>query len=236
MTDTCFLSARNQLQLIGTETHCPHCGAQAAQLPIAFPPYSQLRPGQTTMVGVVLECAACRTPLFRRYRIAEWRADGVALHPGFEELERPTEAFALNYLPAVVANCFREALRCYSAGFFQAFGVMCRLTIQAMVEDLGERSRMQLFEQVADIRNLARIDDETFVVIRRVLFDNDLLRLAQLTGLSTAPAATLLEVMKDVLYQSYVRKAKLTAGLRSRGVPAGDSTAPVAPAVRQGRQ
>lgn len=217
MSDS-YLSASNELHLGAAQTHCPHCGMPALQRPVAHPAYGELRPAETTLFGVVLECSACRTPLFRRYRIAGWRPDRILLHPGFEELERPSESFAVNHLPAVVASCFREALRCYSAGLFQAFGVMCRLTIQAMVADLGERSRMHLFEQVAEIRDLARIDDPTFVVVRRVLFDNDLVRLSQLTGLDPSPAATVLEVMKDVLYQCYVRKAKLTAGLRSRGV------------------
>jgi hypothetical protein len=234
MTDTCFLTADDELHLGPTQTHCPHCAVPAAQAIVAFPRFRDLQLGKTSMIGVVLECSACRTPVFRRYRLAQWLADRIILHPGFEEPERPVEAFAVNQLPPVVASCFREALRCYSAGLFQAFAVMCRLTIQAMLENLGERSRMHLFEQVADIRSLARISDDTFIVVRRVLFDNDLLRLSQLGGLDPAPAATLLEVMKDLLYQSYVRKAKLEAGLRSRGVSAaGTDTA--SEAVRQNR-
>lgn len=80
---------------------------------------------------------------------------------------------------------------------------------------------------------LAEIDDTTFNAIRRVLFEGE----APLGGapppLTRLQAAVLLETLKDLLYQAYVRRARLQQALRLRQFPAGEpARPPVMPAVR----
>jgi hypothetical protein len=68
------------------------------------------------------------------------------------------------------------------------------------------------------VRVLAEIDEPTFNVIRRVLFEGEAARGVP-HPLTRAQAAVLLETMKDLLYQTYVRRAKLQVALRVRQFP-----------------
>jgi hypothetical protein len=210
-----FLDSQNRLHREATAAECPHCGAIAHQTVQAHPAFAQLRAGRPAQMGAILQCDACHVPLFLRYRVKAWHDDHVEFHPAPIEVERPAERFSYTHLPEQVATCFREALACYSAGLLQAFAVMCRLTTQAMLEDLGERSRLRIFDQVAEVRMLAGLDDMTFAAIRGVLFEGDAGRTAP-PVLTRLQAAVLVETMKDLLYQSYVRRAKLQQALRMR--------------------
>ena len=188
------------------------------------------------MVGVVLQCDACRMPLFRRYRVQRWEDDCIFFHPVADEIELPIEHFQHAHLPAGVALRFREALQCYSAGLVQAFAAMCRQTVQAMLEDLGERSRLRIFDQMADFRDLAQIDDADFTALRQVLFESDTHRGIVTPSLTGLQAAVLVELMKDLLSQTYVRKSKLQQALRRRGLPSemagAETSSPAARAAR----
>jgi hypothetical protein len=212
---TVFLDRDNRLHREAVAAECPHCGAIAHQTVQAHPDLARLRADKPAQIGVILQCDACHTPLFVRYRVRAWHEDRVELHPTPIDVERPAERFNYAYLPELVASCFREALGCYSAGLLQAFGVMCRLTTQAMLEDLGERSRLRVFDQVAEVRTLAGLDDATFAAIRGVLFEGDP-GTTPPVPLTRLQAAVLVETMKDLLYQSYVRRAKLQQALRMR--------------------
>jgi hypothetical protein len=179
-----------------------------------------LRVDRPARVGVVLQCDSCRSPLFFRYRVRAWHEERVEFHPQAEEVERAPERFSYAHLPETVAGAFREALACYSAGLLHAFAAMCRATTQAMIEDLGERSRLKIFDQVAEVRAMADIDEATFDPIRRVLFEGEPAHGSGVPPLNRLQAAVLVETMKDLLYQTYVRRAKLQNALRLRRFPA----------------
>jgi hypothetical protein len=187
---------------------------------LACPSFARLRADRPAQLGIVLQCDACRTPLFFRYRVRAWHDDRVELHPHAEEMERAPERFSYAHLPEGVAAVFREALACHGAGLLHAFAVMCRATIQAIVEDLGERSRLRIYDQVADVRMMADLDDVTFNAIRRVLFEGEPARGTSPAPLNRTQAAILLETMKDLLYQTYIRRAKFQQALRLRHFPA----------------
>lgn len=210
-----FLDSQNRLHREATAAECPHCGAIAHQTVQAHPDFARLRASRPAQMGVILACDACHTPLFLRYRVKAWHEDRVEFHPVPIEVERPAERFNYAHLPETVATCFREALACYSASLLRAFAVMCRLTIQAMLEDLGERSRLRIFDQVAEVRTLADLDEATFTAIRGVLFEGEAGRTLP-PLLTRVEAAVLVETMKDLLYQAYVRRAKLRQALRMR--------------------
>lgn len=228
MTTPAFLDSQNRLHRESASGECPHCGATAHFSLMACPSFARVRAEHPAKVGIVLQCDACHTPLFVRYRVRAWLEDRVEFHPHAEEMEHAPERFSYAQLPEKIAAAFREALACHSAGLLQAFAVMCRATTQAMLEDLGERSRLRIFDQVAEVRALAGIDDVTFNAIRRVLFEGDAARGPPLQPLTRMQAAVLLETMKDLLYQTYIRRAKLQKALRLRHFPAGE-TAPATP-------
>ena len=109
---------------------------------------------------------------------------------------------------------FREALNCYSGNNFNAFASMCRRASVSAYEALGEGGKLQAFEEVMTAQDIAGIDDESFASIKAVLFDAGEEEL--LPMLNRVQAGILLEVMKDMLYQCFVRRGKLTRALKVR--------------------
>jgi hypothetical protein len=199
----------------GTGTmECPHCGAICPMAVTAYPPFGRLKAEKPAQVGVVLQCGACKTPVFLRYRTRAWRDDRVELHPLPQPVENPPERFSLSYLPAPVAARFREALACYSSGLWQAFAAMCRQAAHAVFEDVGEAGRLRVYDLVAEVQVLGDIDEPTFNAVRRIIFDPDAGR--QEPEYDRRQAAVLLETMKDLLTQTYVRRAKLRQALKVR--------------------
>ncbi|MEO8445551.1 MAG: hypothetical protein ABI567_11155, partial [Gammaproteobacteria bacterium] len=199
----------------GTGTmECPHCGNLGPMTVTAFPAFHKLKAERPAQIGVVLQCAGCKAPVFLRYRTRAWRDDRVELHPLPQPVEQPPERFSLSYLPPEVAARFREALACFSSGLWQAFAAMCRQTSRAVFEDVGDAGRLRVFDQVAEVQDLGDIDDATFNAVRRIIFDPDASR--HEPKYDRRQAAVLLETMKDLLTQTYVRQAKLRQALKVR--------------------
>jgi len=132
------------------------------------------------------------------------------------ELERAREKFNFTYLPEESEKLFREALGCYSAGHFNAFASMCRRTAQAVFHDLGENGRLRIFNQINEAREMAEIDVETFNVVKKVLFGSDADPWPSMPEIAPYEAGVLLELVKDMLYQAYVRKGKLQQAMMVR--------------------
>ncbi len=215
---TVFIDSHSRFHRPGADAaiECPHCAAIAHMTMSATPDFTALRIKRPSEVGLVLQCDACRAPVFFRYRVKAWREDRIELHPGGHEVERRPERFKLNYLPDTVAACFKDALGCYSAGLIQAFATMCRLTAQATFQDLGEGKKLRVFDQVAEIKEIGGIDEATFNIVRRVIFDSELEKGAMTPSIDRVQAAVLLETMKDMLHQVYIRGNKLRQALRMR--------------------
>ena len=138
-----------------------------------LPVLRRLKAERPAQMGIVLQCSACKSPVFLRYRTRAWRDDRVELHPLPQPVEHPPERFSLSYLPAPVAARFREALACFSSGLWQAFAAMCRQTSRAVFEDVGDAGRLRVFDLVAEIQQLGEIDEATFNAVCRVIFDPD---------------------------------------------------------------
>jgi hypothetical protein len=128
--------------------------------------------------------------------------------------DKDTSEFNFSYLPAQVAAFFADALGCYRHELYQAFAAMCRCTVQATCDYLGEGTKLKLFDQVEEIANLADIDDHAHRNLRNILFDTDTSSISE--QLDRETAAVLLETIKDVLYQSYVRRELLRKKLKMR--------------------
>ena len=82
--------------------------------------------------------------------------------------------------------------------------------------DLGNSTKLRLFDSLSDVREMAEIDEETFAVVMRIIFAGDAEPLLDLPFINTYQAAVLLEVMKDFLYQAYVRKGRLQHAMKVR--------------------
>jgi len=196
--------------------NCPHCQVYSHITAVLVPQYAELVSARPSQVGVVYRCDSCNAPIFLRFAVKIYGANRVELANNFVELERAREKFNFTYLPEDCEKVFREALGCYSSGHFNAFASMCRRTAQAMIHDLGENGRMRIFNQLAEAREMAEIDAETFGVVKKVLFGSDADAWPSMPEIGAYEAGVLLELVKDMLYQAYVRKGKLQQAMMVR--------------------
>jgi hypothetical protein len=189
--------------------NCPHCQVFSHITAVSVPQYAELVASRPSQVGVVYRCDSCNAPVFLKYTVKLYASNRIELANSFIELERAREKFNFTYLPEESEQLFREALACYSAGLFGAFASMCRRTAQAVFHDLGENGRLRIFDQIAEAREMAEIDAETFAALKKVLFGTDAEGYPSVPALGADEAGVLLEVVKDLLYQAYVRRGKL---------------------------
>jgi len=197
---------------IGLE--CPYCNVYSHMSPQSVPHAGDLIQHKPKHVGLVYRCDACQAPVFLRFAVKQFSENQVELYRNFIELERPKERFAFSYLPKHTEVLFREALSCYSGNNFNAFASMCRRSASSAFAALGEGGRLQAFEEIVIAQDIAGIDDETFAPIKTVLFDAS--EEEELPLLNRSQAGILLEVLKDMFYQCFVRRGKLTRAIKVR--------------------
>ena len=200
----------------GIALTCPHCRTLTHLTPIAVPKFDDLSRRKPKQIGIVFRCDACAEPVFLKFAARSYTALRIELAPNYTEVERAPENFPLTYLPAEAEDLFKEALGCYAAGFFDAFGSMSRRTAQSLFRELGERGKLELFDTLQDIRALAELDDDIFGDVRGVLFGSDSDPWPNQPQLDQESAGILLEVMRDLLYQTFVRKARLVQAMSLR--------------------
>jgi hypothetical protein len=195
---------------------CPHCQVYSHITAVSLPQYSELVAARPSHVGIVYRCDSCNAPIFLKFAVKIYAANRVELSNNFVELERAREKFNFTFLPEETERLFREALACYTNGQFNAFASMCRRTSQAMFLDLGENGRLRVFDQINEAREMAEIDSDTFSIIKKIVFGNDAEPPPAMPELGSYEAGVLLEVMKDILYQAYVRLGKLQQAMMVR--------------------
>lgn len=195
---------------------CPHCQVLSHLSPVSVPGYQQLLAYKPSHVGVVYRCDSCNAPVFLKFPVKIYAPSRVELSTGFQELERAPEKFSFTHLPEEAETLFKEALNCFASGCHNAFASMCRRTAQAVFADLGDNGKLRMFDELNDVREMAELDQDTFNVIRKVLFGTDSEPRPNIPALDAYSAGVLLEVLKDLLYQSYVRKGRLQRAMTVR--------------------
>jgi hypothetical protein len=203
---------RQQDERFGLE--CPYCGVYAHMTPQSVPDAEALLSDRPKQIGIVYQCDACKAPVFLRFAVREYTESGVELFQNFIELERPKERFSFSYLPEQTEVMFREALSCFSSGNFNAFASMCRRAAESSYEAMGENGKLQAYDEMIAAQEIADIDENSFEPIKRVLFDTG--DGHEIPMINRAQAGVLLEILKDMFYQSFVRRGKLTRALKVR--------------------
>ena len=191
---------------------CPHCGAHAQLIPIATPSFEAIRSSGPRQVGIAFRCAACNEPRFGRAAVRSIDTVSVELSSNIIEVERAQQRFPYSYLPPAVERFFREALQCYNADCHNAFASMSRRTVQMAIADLGGDARLEWFDLYKDVVKIGEVDEATAQLLETVLFGLD----GPVPEIGADHAAVLVETIKDMAYQSYVRTAKLRAAMRMR--------------------
>jgi hypothetical protein len=126
-------------------------------------------------------------------------------------VERGRENFPYGYLPRRTQRLLREAFGCYTADLYLAFALLCRRTILVSADeaaDSGPTAFERLFEDSAE---LSGIDVGTRTTLRTALFDQ-----RADPGIDADQAAVLIEIVKDMFQQRYVRTAKLRRAIKVR--------------------
>jgi len=199
----------------GIALTCAHCQTLTHLTAVAVPKFEDLSRRKPKHIGIVFRCDACAEPIFLKFAVKAYTALKVEL-ANYTEIERAREHFPLTYLPEEAEGMFKEALNCYAAGCFNAFGAMSRRTAQSLFRELGERGKLELFDTLQEIRTLAELDDDTFATLRAVLFGSDSDPWPHQPDINAERAGILLEVMRDLLYQTFVRKARLLQAMTFR--------------------
>ncbi len=199
---------------------CPHCGTHAQLLPVATPSFEVLTKARPHQVGMAFRCAACNAPRFVRTAVRRFEPERVELSSNLVEVERTRERFPYDYLPEPIAHLLREALECYAADCHNAFALMCRRTVRASWRQLGGHARLRWHELFQDVVTAGNVDAATTRKLERVLFGTD----ENVPEIGAVEAAVLIEVIKDLFYQCYVRAAKLRAAMRMRRYFAGGAS------------
>ena len=191
---------------------CPHCGALAQLLPLATPSFSALMQARPLHVGIVYRCAACNEPRFVRAAVRAFEPERVELSANLVEIEKPHEKFQFSYLSKDVEKLLREAFDCYAANCHTAFALMARLAVDAALKDLDAATRRRWQESLRDVLQIAEVDSDTGRALEAALFGDA----SVLPTIGPDAAAVLIEAVKDLFYQAYVRTAKLRAAMKMR--------------------
>ncbi len=195
---------------------CPHCQVVAHITPTAVPRFADLQAHKPKQVGIVYLCDACHAPIFLRYMVRVYGATRIELSPQFTEIERARERFTFTYVPEQVELMFKEALVCFSAGAFNAFTSMCRRTAQAAFAELGGAGKLRLFDELNHLRQLAELSPASFLKLKNILFGAETDPKPDLPLLDSYEAGIVLEVVKDLLYEAFIRKGKLQQAMSMR--------------------
>ncbi len=191
---------------------CPHCGANAQLIPVSTPSYKALVSARPSQVALGFSCSACGEPRFGKARVRAYEPERVVLSSKIVEVERARERFQLAYLPEQARPLFEEALACYTADLHNAFASLCRRTADASIRQIGHAGLTSWRNAFASALELGEIDTAPAEIMRAVLFGD----LETMPTIDAEIAAVLIEVMKDVLYQIHVRRAKFKAAMQMR--------------------
>jgi len=91
---------------------------------------------------------------------------------------------------------------------------MCRRSAASAFDELGDGGKLQAFEEVMIAQDIAGIDDVNFSPIKSILFESG--EEEELPVLNRSQAGILLEVLKDMFYQCFVRRGKLSRAIKVR--------------------
>jgi Domain of unknown function (DUF4145) len=189
---------------------CPHCGIDKPHLSLTSNTQTDRHStGGNPRVWRTYACRNCGGMVLAAARGVNGQV--IEMYPSGAK-----ETFELEKLPSEVAEDFREALDCYSNSSFNAFGAMARRTVQSISANLGAKGSDKVLAQLKDLKEMAEIDEETFDVLKQVIIGGHDAAHPHLPKLSPERAAVLLELMKDVLYQVYIRKTKVRDAIALR--------------------
>lgn len=197
---------------------CPHCNSISSLTAISIPHYQSLIRFKVKNIGIAYKCNSCDNPVFLKFKVISYSIPNtIQISNDYETVENPLETFEFEFLPEPVRNNFKEALACYSIKAYNAFSSMCRRTIQSAATELGVKGNDRVQKQIQEMKEMSDIDEETYNILKQIIVDGHDGAHPHLPTISLNRAAILLELIKDVMYQLFVRKGKLAKAAELRG-------------------
>ena len=187
---------------------CPHCGTRAGMTAISIPRFGLIHRFKLTSFGIFYRCDACSKPVGIVYDNVP-PSNPQPIPDGGRMLQGALEPFEHKYLPADVRGDFTEALRCYSISCWNAFGAMCRRALQSVATSLGADGTTKVQAQLRDLKDMGAVDDDAFTQLTEIMLGGHDGAHPHLPALTPERASILLQLMKDVLYQLFVRPGKI---------------------------
>jgi hypothetical protein len=143
------------------------------------------------------------------YHIERGGKSAHVLSESFDIINRGVEPFETQYLSGAVLDDLNEALICYANSCWNAFAAMSRRCIQSVCESFGADGTSKVKSQLNELQQMGVADEETFTLLHQIMLTGHDGAHPHLPSLSAARASVLLQLLKDVLYQLYVRPAKI---------------------------
>ncbi len=218
-----YLHVNDLTQIIDSHytLKCPHCNSISSLTAISIPHYQSLIRFKVKNIGIVYKCNSCDNPVFLKFKVNSYsEPNTIQISDDYETVENPLETFEFEFLPEPVRSNFKEALACYSIKAHNAFSSMCRRTIQSAATELGIKGNDKVQKQIQEMKEMSDIDEETYDILKQIIVDGHDGAHPHLPIISLNRAAILLELIKDVMYQLFVRRGKLAkaAELRSQQI------------------
>ena len=188
---------------------CPHCSVSNPNLPYVWHSTTENHSGRNKRSWKIYKCENCGG-LITAFAL-QGSNNVNQIYPS-----KISETFDFEYLSGEVQDDFQEALNCYSNNCFNAFAAMCRRTIQSLATQLGSEGKDKVTNQLENLKTILDVDDETFKILEQIIITGHDGAHPHLPKLSSQRAAVLLELMKDVLYQLYIRKVKIEESIKLR--------------------
>ncbi|MEL6366409.1 MAG: hypothetical protein AAFR91_09630 [Pseudomonadota bacterium] len=194
---------------------CPHCEVFAQMTPQPTPSWQWLMSHRPKRIGVSALCPACHRPVFLISGPAVYSSDQITLEGSWEPVLKPLERFELDLLPASIVDTVTEALSCYRDGYYQAFVLLSHRITDMSAHELGADGRLRLFNAVTFAAEQAGIDNALTRLCREILFNLD--HSKPLPVLPASAAKVLLALLRDILYEAFVRHQRLAEAMPKRG-------------------
>jgi len=188
---------------------CPHCGIHSGLSLVSVPQFEHIKRYELKRVAIGFKCDACSEPIVLKFTVQHIAGDFARLDREYQELERASETYDFTYLPVTVADDFREALSCYSIGCNNAFASMCRRVAQSSATELGAEGSTKVQNQLAEVKRMGAIDDAVYEQLIAVMITGHDGAHPHLPSVTPERSTVLLEIVKDVLYQLFVRPGKI---------------------------
>jgi len=202
---------------------CPYCNKASGMELISAPIHQRVTRFELQYVILGYMCSSCReqTPLLFKFgeNVHVYKDSGdLPIRTSYYDIMTPQQLKFEHdkYLPEIIKTDLDEALSCYSVGAFNGFAAMCRRTIQSCLTELGAKGKDRIKSQMSDLKEIYNIDNDTVSILEQVIIDSHDGAHPHLPKLDNTRAELLLELIKDILYQLFVRKAKLKEASKSR--------------------